>query len=98
MRTGNLENVRRCLLVAPHAGSIQLKTKEILLTVAKLGKWAYYVFEGTVLDEEAAHGNNALPLSRMAQVSLLTELCSSANDEDTSARGDSSPRPLPCQF
>jgi phage replication-related protein YjqB (UPF0714/DUF867 family) len=46
VRTGNLENVHRCLLVAPHAGSIEPGTKDILLEVAKLGKWAYYVFEG----------------------------------------------------
>src|SRR5260370_452277 len=46
VQTGNLENVHRCLLVAPHAGSIEPGTKDILLGVAKLGKWAYYVFEG----------------------------------------------------
>jgi phage replication-related protein YjqB (UPF0714/DUF867 family) len=46
VRTSNLENVGRCLLVAPHAGSIEPRTKDILLAVAKLGKWAYYVFEG----------------------------------------------------
>jgi len=44
--TGNLENVDHCLLVVPHTGSIEPRTKDILLAVAKLGKWAYCVFEG----------------------------------------------------
>jgi phage replication-related protein YjqB (UPF0714/DUF867 family) len=46
VRTGNLENVHRCLLVAPQAGPIESKTKDILLAVARLGAWAYYIFEG----------------------------------------------------
>jgi phage replication-related protein YjqB (UPF0714/DUF867 family) len=49
VRTGNLKNVHRCLLVAPHAGPIEARTKDILLEVAKLGKWAYYIFEGNKL-------------------------------------------------
>jgi phage replication-related protein YjqB (UPF0714/DUF867 family) len=51
IRTENLENVRHCLLVAPHAGLIEPKTQEILSAVAALGEWAYYIFEGKLANQ-----------------------------------------------
>ena len=44
--TGNLENVARCLLVAPHGRAIEPGTTEIVLEVARLSRWAYYHFDG----------------------------------------------------
>src|SRR5258708_1525774 len=43
---GNLENVARCLLVAPHGGAIEPGTTEIMRAAARLGPWAYYHFDG----------------------------------------------------
>ncbi len=43
---GNLENIAPCLLVVPHGGAIEPGTTEIMLAVAGVGQWAYYLFEG----------------------------------------------------
>jgi phage replication-related protein YjqB (UPF0714/DUF867 family) len=44
--TGNLDNLKRCLLVAPHGWRIEPRTSEIVRAVAGVGGWAYYAFEG----------------------------------------------------
>jgi phage replication-related protein YjqB (UPF0714/DUF867 family) len=43
---GNLQNVRHCLLVAPHGGEIEPMTSEITLAVAGVSTRAFYLFEG----------------------------------------------------
>jgi phage replication-related protein YjqB (UPF0714/DUF867 family) len=45
---GNLENIDRCLLIAPHGGAIEPGTTEIMHAVADLGGWAFYHFDGTL--------------------------------------------------
>lgn len=44
--TGNREQVRNCLLVAPHGGSIEPMTSEIVSAVALISNRTYYLFEG----------------------------------------------------
>jgi phage replication-related protein YjqB (UPF0714/DUF867 family) len=44
--TGNHEQVGPCLLVAPHGGSIEPMTSEIVTAVASVSNRAYYLFEG----------------------------------------------------
>jgi len=46
VETGNLENISYCLLVAPHGGLIEPGTAEVTFAVARLRKWAYYLFKG----------------------------------------------------
>jgi hypothetical protein len=43
---GNYGQVRTCLLVAPHGGSIEPMTSEIVFAVASVSNRAYYLFEG----------------------------------------------------
>ena len=49
IRRGNLENIRHCLLVAPHGGRIEPGTTRIVLAVTRLHRWAYYCFDGCLL-------------------------------------------------
>jgi phage replication-related protein YjqB (UPF0714/DUF867 family) len=44
--SGNHPQVRDCLLVAPHGGSIEPMTSEIVSAVAGVIKRAFYLFEG----------------------------------------------------
>jgi len=43
---GNRENVRSCLIVAPHGGSIEPKTSEIARAVADVSARTFYLFLG----------------------------------------------------
>ena len=49
---GNRENLRPCLLVAPHGGRIEPMTSQITVAVAGVSGRAYYLFEGML-----RHGN-----------------------------------------
>jgi phage replication-related protein YjqB (UPF0714/DUF867 family) len=44
--TGNLEQVTRCLVVAPHGGGIEPGTSEITCATASISGRAFYIFEG----------------------------------------------------
>ncbi|MGB8006527.1 MAG: poly-gamma-glutamate hydrolase family protein [Terriglobales bacterium] len=43
---GNRENLRHCLLVAPHGGGIEPMTSQITVAIAGVSCRAYYLFEG----------------------------------------------------